>query len=147
MSENQNKLQSAVNEGVESAEQGAEKLLDPSHTSGQQAEKAGMGDKVRDAAGKAKNALGDSYNQVTEKSREYVDKGREYAEKGYQQVADKTREYADRGREFAHQGYEMAGQWEQSLEEKIRQRPLASVLIAAGVGIVAGMLISHRSDD
>lgn len=42
------------------------------------------------------------------------------------------------------EGREMAEQIERTVEDLVRQRPLTSVLIAAGVGMVLGRMWSHR---
>jgi ElaB/YqjD/DUF883 family membrane-anchored ribosome-binding protein len=42
------------------------------------------------------------------------------------------------------EGREKAIQFEQTLENRIREYPLQSVMIAAGVGFLAGCLVSRR---
>jgi ElaB/YqjD/DUF883 family membrane-anchored ribosome-binding protein len=42
------------------------------------------------------------------------------------------------------EGREKAIQFEQTLENRIREHPLQSVMIAAGVGFLAGYLVSRR---
>jgi ElaB/YqjD/DUF883 family membrane-anchored ribosome-binding protein len=46
--------------------------------------------------------------------------------------------------EYYHQGLEKARGWEQELEGTIKERPITSVLIAAGVGIFFGVLWARR---
>ena len=54
-----------------------------------------------------------------------------------EQISDRTREYMERGRE---QAQEMTG----SFQDQIRTQPIRSVLLAAGVGFLAGALGLHR---
>lgn len=42
--------------------------------------------------------------------------------------------------QFSAQGHEAVGQLEKTLEDYIRAKPLQSLLIAAGVGVVLGLL-------
>ena len=42
------------------------------------------------------------------------------------------------------EGREKVVQFEQTLENRIREHPLQSVMIAAGVGFLAGYLVSRR---
>ena len=46
--------------------------------------------------------------------------------------------------QFYKEGREKAIQLEQGLENSIREHPLQSVMIAAGVGFLAGFLVSRR---
>lgn len=46
----------------------------------------------------------------------------------------------DTAGEYYEQGKEKAMEWEGNVEEYVRQQPLKSVLIAAGVGLVLGIL-------
>jgi ElaB/YqjD/DUF883 family membrane-anchored ribosome-binding protein len=119
MSDAQEKISNAVNEGVNRAE---EKLGDVANTAAERT--AGLRDKARDVVDRTRSALNE----------------------GYEQASDKGREYLNRGKEYAQRGYEAAGEWEETLEGQIRQRPLVSILIAAGVGLLAGVLLSNRDD-
>ena len=46
--------------------------------------------------------------------------------------------------EYYRQGVEKAQSWEKNLEGSIKKNPLQSVLIAAGVGLVLGILFKKR---
>lgn len=41
-------------------------------------------------------------------------------------------------------GTEKAKQWEKSFEDSIREHPIRSIAIAAGVGVVVGLLLRRR---
>lgn len=72
---------------------------------------AEVGENVRDMAGSAKEMARDTINRV-----------RDTASDAYQQ------------------GKERAVRWQDDLESTIREKPLTSILIAAGVGMVVGFL-------
>ena len=70
-----------------------------------------VGQNLRDLGGQVRDAAGEQYDQVKRQAQDYYDQGRE------------------RAREF-----------EQNLEEYIQEKPIKSILIAAGVGVVLGLL-------
>src|SRR5438094_655821 len=51
----------------------------------------------------------------------------------YNQLRDQASQYYDQGRQRAQE-------WEESLENYIHEKPLQAVLIAAGVGVLLGLL-------
>jgi ElaB/YqjD/DUF883 family membrane-anchored ribosome-binding protein len=63
-------------------------------------------------------------------------------------IGDDLHNTAEHLREAAHERAdalrERAGEALESGRESVRSHPLASLAIAAGVGVVLGMLISHR---
>lgn len=69
-----------------------------------------------------------------------------------QELAQSTKKLAketagmlgDNAQTYYKQGMEKAHQLEESLETKIRENPLKSCLIAAGIGIVVGALLKRR---
>jgi ElaB/YqjD/DUF883 family membrane-anchored ribosome-binding protein len=64
------------------------------------------------------------------------------------QVSDAAREkYEDlrsRASDYFEQGKEKAQEWEEDVESYIKSRPIQALLIAAGVGVVLGMLWRRR---
>jgi ElaB/YqjD/DUF883 family membrane-anchored ribosome-binding protein len=55
----------------------------------------------------------------------------------YGHLRDQASEYYERGRD-------MAQQWEQNLEGYIQEQPIKSILIAAGVGLLLGVLLKRH---
>jgi ElaB/YqjD/DUF883 family membrane-anchored ribosome-binding protein len=55
------------------------------------------------------------------------------AQERYAQMRDKTSE-------FYHQGRDKAVEWERSLENYVREQPMKSVLIAAGIGCLLALV-------
>ena len=72
---------------------------------------ADVGDNVREMAGSAKEMARDTINRV-----------RDTATDAYRE------------------GKERAARWQDDLESTIRDKPLTSILIAAGIGVVLGFL-------
>ena len=71
--------------------------------------------------------------QVTQQLRDAGGQVREQATEKYEQLRSQATEYYDQGRERAQE-------WEQNLENYVREKPLQAVAIAAGVGVVLGLL-------
>lgn len=84
-------------------------------------EGAGL-DQVREAAAQMQQSLRDAGSQM-----------RDRATQGYDQLRQQATDYYQQGR----QQYD---EWEQSLESYVHEKPIQSLLIAAGVGMVLGIL-------
>jgi len=97
-------------------------------------EMGGEGGGMRETVKHMGAAAADKASQLKDSAQEYLHAGK-----------DKAAEYLEAGREKASEYYEMskakAQEWEHSVEEYIREKPLQSVLIAAGVGAVLGFLL------
>jgi len=61
-----------------------------------------------------------------------------------QEIRDKAQELMTQGKEVAAEYYEEGRNqvlaWQQQLESQVREKPLQSLLIAAGVGLLFGLL-------
>jgi ElaB/YqjD/DUF883 family membrane-anchored ribosome-binding protein len=77
--------------------------------------------------------LRDKASQVGENLRDLGGQVRDAARDKYSQLNDEARAFYDQGREMAHD-------WEEGLEGYVRDKPLQAVLIAAGVGLLLGVL-------
>ena len=84
------------------------------------------------AAGAAQN-LKDSAAQVTENLRDMGGQVKDAAKEQYERLRDQANEYYEHGREQARE-------WQQNLETYVQEQPVKSLLIAAGVGVLLGML-------
>ena len=91
------------------------------------------GDRVRDKAA-----------EVTENVRDIGNKVRDAASDTYGQVREKTADYINQGKDYIHQGTEAAEEWEKSLETYVQEKPLQAVLLAAGLGLLIGLLWKRR---
>jgi ElaB/YqjD/DUF883 family membrane-anchored ribosome-binding protein len=58
---------------------------------------------------------------------------RDQATQRYENLRDQAQEYYNTGRQRAQE-------WEKSLEDYVHEKPLQAVLIAAGVGMLLGVL-------
>jgi ElaB/YqjD/DUF883 family membrane-anchored ribosome-binding protein len=79
-------------------------------------------DTIRDIGGQVRDAASDKYNEV-----------RDAAAEKYNHVRDQASGYLEDGRRKAME-------WEHSLESHVQEKPLQSVLIAAGIGLLLGLL-------
>jgi len=79
--------------------------------------------------------------------RQTQEAGRDVAHKVQQvgeDIAERAQQLGEQGRELAseyyRQGRQQAAVWERELEQQIREKPMQSLLIAGGVGLLLGLL-------
>jgi ElaB/YqjD/DUF883 family membrane-anchored ribosome-binding protein len=84
---------------------------------------------------------GDAIGQAADRVR---DKAAEVSQHLKDAATDKYTEVKDRATNAYNQGRETAEQWEQSLESYVQEKPLQAVLLAAGVGLLLGLLWKRR---
>jgi ElaB/YqjD/DUF883 family membrane-anchored ribosome-binding protein len=77
--------------------------------------------------------LNEAAQQVGQNLRDLGGQVREAAKEKYEQLTDQARSYYDEGRRAAQE-------WEQGFESFIQDKPMQAVLIAAGVGLLLGLL-------
>ncbi len=105
------------------------------------------------SSGAAASAVGDDLNveglknDVAELKREIAKLSSmvgDMAEKRYDQfrsqAAGVAQDYVDRGMALKDEAYERATAMEREVEKSIRERPIAAVAIAAGVGYLIGLV-------
>jgi ElaB/YqjD/DUF883 family membrane-anchored ribosome-binding protein len=82
--------------------------------------------------------------QVQERVQEMGAQARDWAEEVGGQIKEGAqgamRQVSTSAAQLSEQGREAMGQLEKTLEESIRNRPLQAVLIAAGIGMLVGLL-------
>jgi len=83
--------------------------------------------------GEQAQGLADKATQVGQNLRELGSQARDMAGQKYDQLRDSATDYYQ-------QGKERAMEWEHSLEQYVHEKPLQAVLIAAGVGVLLGLL-------
>ncbi len=76
-------------------------------------------------------------SQVQENIREMGSQVRDVATEKYNQLRDQAGEYYEQGRQRAME-------WEQTLEEYVQEKPVQSLLMAAGVGLLLGFFWRRR---
>lgn len=89
-----------------------------------------MGDS---GAGGQGQSMAEQAQQVGQNLRDLGGQVRDTAKEKYEQLSHQAQEYYEQGREKARE-------WEEGLESYIQEKPLQSVLIAAGVGVLLGLL-------
>lgn len=95
-----------------------------------------IGDAANAAATGVSNASGDlnqAAQQVGENLRELGGQVRDAAKEKYEQ-------YSGQAREVYEQGRAVAQDWEQSLESYVQEKPMQALAIAAGVGLLLGLI-------
>jgi ElaB/YqjD/DUF883 family membrane-anchored ribosome-binding protein len=71
--------------------------------------------------------------QVGQNIRDLGSQARNAAQQGYQQVRDQAGQYYEQGRQKVNE-------YQGELESYVREQPIKALLIAAGVGLVFGMI-------
>jgi ElaB/YqjD/DUF883 family membrane-anchored ribosome-binding protein len=82
----------------------------------------GAGQTMRDTASHVSKTVRDAGSQLRDAASEKIGQLRDHASDYYEQ------------------GRQRAQEWEQGLEEYIREKPIQSLLIAAGVGMLLGII-------
>lgn len=77
--------------------------------------------------------LRESAKEVKENLRELGSQVRDTATQQYEQLREQASDYYQQGRDRAME-------MEQSLEQYVQEKPIQSLLIAAGVGVLLGIL-------
>lgn len=72
-----------------------------------------------------------------EKVQQMGEQARQFAEENYEQFRDSASEYLEEGKQRALD-------MQSDLEERIRREPVKSLLIAAGCGLLLGVLLARR---
>ena len=83
--------------------------------------------------GGATGDIRETASQVGQNIRDLGSQMRDAASQQYDQVRQQAQEYYEQGRERARE-------IEQSLEQYVQEKPIQSLLIAAGVGMLLGIL-------
>ncbi len=81
----------------------------------------------------ASDQLKESAQQVQQNLRSIGSQARDAASEKFNDLKQQANEYYDQGREQAQE-------WEKGLEQYVQEKPIQSLLIAAGVGLVLGVL-------
>jgi len=95
---------------------------------------AGVTQTLKNVGSEIGNYASNKASQLKDTAQEYYHTGRDKAEEYMHLGADKAQEYYEMSRQKAME-------LEQNVESYIRQKPLQSVLIAAGVGAVIGFML------
>jgi ElaB/YqjD/DUF883 family membrane-anchored ribosome-binding protein len=86
-----------------------------------------------DAVGNAASKVSDKAQEVTQNLRDFGTHAADVAQQKYGEVRDRAADYYNRSKDAAQD-------WEQSLESYVQEKPLQAVLIAAGVGLILGLI-------
>ena len=92
-----------------------------------------MNDGGADTAKGATDQLKDTAQQVTDNIRQIGSQARDAASEKFNDLKQQAGDYYG-------QGVDKAQEWEQGIEQYVQEKPIQSLLIAAGVGVVLGLL-------
>jgi ElaB/YqjD/DUF883 family membrane-anchored ribosome-binding protein len=84
----------------------------------------------------AVDRLGTQASQVTHDLQEMGERAKDFTQEKLGQLGDKASEYYAQGRDKAQQ-------IERGVEQFIREQPLKSILIAAGIGVCFGLILKR----
>lgn len=88
---------------------------------------------VQDLGNTARVAAQEQVHNIKQAAGQYMDQGRERLDALKGSAAD-----------YMEQGRACAMDMERTLENRIRSQPMRAVLIATGIGLVAGILLARR---
>lgn len=98
-------------------------------------------------ASEATTATGPSSSSMETLRDQAQEAGRDVAHRVQQvgeEIAEKAQHLGQYGKEIAseyyQQGREQAAVWEHQLEQQVREKPIQSLLIAGGIGLLLGIL-------
>jgi ElaB/YqjD/DUF883 family membrane-anchored ribosome-binding protein len=91
--------------------------------------------------------MGETRNATRTSTRQESDSGDETSEQireAGKEIMQKAQDLTTQGKEVATEYYQQSRQqvlaWQQQLENHVREKPIQSLLIAAGVGLLFGLL-------
>ena len=106
-------------------------------------EPAGAGASVGQASGSTHERR-DQTQEIGKEARQNVQEQRNQMQETGKEVRHHVQELATQGKEVAAEYYEEGRErvlaWQQQLEHQVREKPLQSLLIAAGLGLLFGLL-------
>jgi ElaB/YqjD/DUF883 family membrane-anchored ribosome-binding protein len=93
----------------------------------------GLRDRARETATQVRDRVSETGDQVREHAREVGGQAKELGDEAMEVVAA-----------YYEQGRAKMREWEETLETQLREKPLQSLLIAGGVGLLLGLLWRRR---
>ena len=105
--------------------------------------KAATGQRAK-AAADVSDSVGSVVHAVTDTAHAVAHQAREAAGRVVEAVQEKSEHVGRAARDSFEHGRERARRWENGFEAAVRSRPLASLLIAAAVGVTCGLLWHRR---
>lgn len=85
-----------------------------------------------------------SVDQLKEKASEIGQNLREMGGQARHVARDQYDHLRERASDYIEQGRQKAREWEQGMEHYIQERPVKSLLVAVGIGVLAGLLWRRR---
>jgi ElaB/YqjD/DUF883 family membrane-anchored ribosome-binding protein len=79
-------------------------------------------------------------SQIKDKVSEAASSVRDMGQQAYDAATEKYENVRDSAAEYYQAGREKAMEWESQIESYVREQPIKSLLMAAGVGCLLGMI-------
>jgi ElaB/YqjD/DUF883 family membrane-anchored ribosome-binding protein len=93
-----------------------------------------------DTGSSAGQTFRDTASNVSQSLRDAGSHARDAAAQARDAAAEKIGQIRDHANDYYESGKQRAQEWEQGLEDYVREKPIQSLLIAAGVGMLLGVL-------
>ena len=77
---------------------------------------------------------------LTSKAAEVGENLRDLGSQVRDQAREKYEEFSGQAKEYYEKGRQAASEWEENLETYVKEQPLKALMIAAGVGVLLGIL-------
>ena len=94
----------------------------------------------KSAAASAGNAASSAIDEASRRASEVAGRVKEAGQQAASYVRDQYGHLSEEAQQAYGRARETASEWEQSAETYVQNRPLKALLIAAGVGLVIGLL-------
>ena len=92
-----------------------------------------MNDPQTESTGTSGSTMGNAVNQAKEAASNVASKISDAATQSYEHFRDTASEYYQQGREKAQH-------WQEEIENYVQEQPIKAMLMAAGVGMLLGIL-------
>ncbi len=93
--------------------------------------------RIGDTGNSGSPDVSEATQKIGEDLRELGGQVREAAKEKYERLSGQAQAYYEQGRETAQE-------WEKTVEDFVHEKPVQAVLIAAGVGVLVGLLLGRR---
>jgi ElaB/YqjD/DUF883 family membrane-anchored ribosome-binding protein len=107
-----------------------------------------MGQTAGDAARRSADQLRDKAGDLKQDTMALGTAAKEAVQEQFGNLRDTAGQYYEQGRqrasEMVEQGTHRARELEYTFEDKVRQQPITSVAVAAGVGFILGLMWNRR---
>lgn len=102
------------------------------------------GHELAGAAGDISESVGSVVHSVGDRAGAVAHQARDTAVRAVEAVEEKCAQVGHAARDSFKHGRDHVRRWENDVEGAVRSRPIVSLLVAAGIGVVMGILWDRR---